>query len=218
MKIKLTDRQSVLPVSLKLAIAAAAGLAVGALMGMALSWKFAPIVMWDVAAVTYLATTWFEILGFNAALAKKHALREDPSRVVSDVVLLVASVASLAAVGIVLIGAASSSGPAQFLQAALGLASVVVSWGVVHTVYALRYAELYYQSPSAPVDFGDTKSPVYTDFAYLAFTLGMTFQVSDTALGSGEMRKTALKHALLSYLFGTVIIASTINLIAGLGQ
>jgi uncharacterized membrane protein len=89
---------------------------------------------------------------------------------------------------------------------------------MIHTVYALRYAEIYYRDPVGGVDFGDTKSPVYADFAYLAFTLGMTFQVSDTTLSRREFRAAALRQALLSYLFGTIIIATTINLIAGLGR
>jgi uncharacterized membrane protein len=67
------------------------------------------------------------------------------------------------------------------------------------------------------VDFGETAQPRYTDFAYLAFTVGMTFQVSDTQLRSGRMRAVVLTHALLSYLLGVVVIAATINLVAGLG-
>ena len=71
---------------------------------------------------------------------------------------------------------------------------------------------------SGGVDFNEDRRPRYSDFAYLAFTIGMTFQVSDTDLTSKAMRTTALRHALLSYVFGTAIIATTINLIAGLTQ
>jgi uncharacterized membrane protein len=68
------------------------------------------------------------------------------------------------------------------------------------------------------VDFNQDDPPRYADFAYLAFTIGMTFQVSDTDLKTTEIRATALRHALLSYLFGSVILAATINLIAGLAH
>jgi uncharacterized membrane protein len=94
---------------------------------------------------------------------------------------------------------------------------VGLSWLLVHTVYTLRYAMLYYAGRDGGIDFNQTTSPRYSDFAYLAFTLGMTFQVSDTDLKTPAIRATALRHALLSYLFGAVIVATMINLVAGLG-
>jgi len=92
----------------------------------------------------------------------------------------------------------------------------VLSWAVVHTVYTLRYAAAYYGEPAGGIGFNGGEPPSYRDFAYLAFTIGMTFQVSDTALQTTALRRTALRHALLSYLFGTGILAVTINLVAGL--
>jgi uncharacterized membrane protein len=132
--------------------------------------------------------------------------------------LLGAGVVSLLAVGLVLVRAGNSSGAAKSLQAALSLASVVLSWGVVHTVFTLRYARLYYGGSDGGVNFHQNDPPRYGDFAYLGFTIGMTFQVSDTDLTTTDVRVTALRHALLSYLFGAVILAATINLIAGLAN
>jgi uncharacterized membrane protein len=80
----------------------------------------------------------------------------------------------------------------------------------------LRYAQLYYTRPQGGVNFNQETPPRYLDFAYPAFTIGMTFQVSDTDLEKPEIRVAALRHGLLSYLFGAVILAATINLIAGL--
>ena len=94
--------------------------------------------------------------------------------------------------------------------------SVAVSWFTVHTVFLLRYALLYYAAPEGGIDFKMHERPSYRDFAYVALTLGMTFQVSDTDLRSTQMRATALRHALLSYLFGAVILAVAINLVATL--
>ncbi len=96
--------------------------------------------------------------------------------------------------------------------------SIVLAWATVHTVYALRYAQLYYHRAAGGVDFNDTSAPCYPDFAYLALTIGMTFQVSDTDLTTTTFRRLAIRHALLSYAFGALIIAVTINLIAGLGH
>jgi uncharacterized membrane protein len=102
------------------------------------------------------------------------------------------------------------------VHVALGIVSVLLSWAVVHTVFTARYARLYYTGPDGGIDFNQKAPPRYIDFAYVAFTVGMTFQVSDTNLTTHEMRGTVLRHAMLSYLFGAVIIAATINLIAGL--
>ena len=95
---------------------------------------------------------------------------------------------------------------------------MAVSWGVVHTVFTLRYAHRYYRDPIGGIDFksGDDYAPDYGDFAYVAFTVGMTFQVSDTDIQSREIRRSVLSHALLAYLFGAVILAVTVNLIASL--
>jgi uncharacterized membrane protein len=66
------------------------------------------------------------------------------------------------------------------------------------------------------IAFNEKDPPDYVDFAYVALTIGLTFQVSDTDLSSKQMRRTALRHALLSYLFGAVIVALTINVVASL--
>jgi uncharacterized membrane protein len=89
---------------------------------------------------------------------------------------------------------------------------------VVHTVFTLRYAALYYRQAEHGVDFNESDRPVYADFGYMAFTIGMTYQVSDTDLTTKGMRHAALRHALLSHALGTVIIAATINLAARLGK
>ena len=93
--------------------------------------------------------------------------------------------------------------------------TVLLSWSLVHTLFALRYARLYYADGAGGIDFKNDDAPDYADFAYVAFTVGMTFQVSDTDIQLRGIRRTVLGHALLAYVFGTVIIAVTINVIAG---
>lgn len=130
---------------------------------------------------------------------------------------LCAAVASLAAVGIVLVRAHDATGLDKGMLAGLGFLTVAVSWATVHTIFTLRYALLYYTEPVGGVDFNVPELPSYRDFAYLALTIGMTFQVSDTNLKSSDIRATALRHGLLSYLFGSLILAAAVNIIAGLG-
>ena len=89
----------------------------------------------------------------------------------------------------VLVGAARLNGAAEVWRVGLGLASVVLSWAMVHTIYTLRYAHLYYKGPDGGIGFNDSGRPTYADFAYLAFTIGMTFQVSDTAMTSRAIRQ-----------------------------
>jgi uncharacterized membrane protein len=96
----------------------------------------------------------------------------------------------------------------------VAVATVALSWLAVQAVFILRYAHLYYVEGG--IDFHDDMAPNYADFAYVGFTIGMTYQVSDTDLNSKRIRRTALRHALLSYVFGIAVIAITINVVAGL--
>jgi uncharacterized membrane protein len=171
---------------------------------------------WDAAALTYLIWTWFRVGRLNADDTAAHATNEDPTRQGADLLLLFASAASLVAVGVVIVNASDSSGVGRIMQTVIGVGSVIIGWLIVHTTYTLRYARLFHDGHPGGVDFNSDEMPDYRDFAYVAFTIGMTFQVSDTSFTSSAMRATALRHALLSYLYGTVIIATAINLVAGL--
>jgi uncharacterized membrane protein len=200
----------------RLSVAVVAGIVAGALVALPGSWQIGTLAGWDVAAGVYAAWTWATIWHRDAAATARLALREDPGRPIADALLLVASVASMLAVAAA-IGAGQSGGSgSRDLRAALALASVALSWAVVQTVFTSHYARLYYRHPAGGIDFNQQAPPRYSDFAYLAFTVGMTFQVSDTSLQTAALRATALRQALLSYLLGAVILATTINLLAGL--
>src|SRR5262245_26392104 len=177
------------------------------------------LIGWDVAAALLLAGTWVTVHGLDGPATRVHAVRDDPTRAASDLTVLLASAASLAAVATLVIRASNAHGAGRVWEAALAVGSVVMAWLVVHSTYMLRYATIYHTGDNeGGVDFNQEAPPRYTDFAYLAFTIGMTYQVSDTTITSSEMRANALRHALLSFLYGTVIIAATINLIAGLNR
>jgi uncharacterized membrane protein len=200
----------------RLAVAAIVGVIGVVLTGLFWRWAYAPAMGWDATAVVFSGWIWLVIWPMGAAETAAKARSEDPNRATGDVLTLSAAVASIAAVGIVLVGAHSAQGLTADMLAAFGLISIAISWFTVHTIFTLRYALLYYQDAEGGVNFNQDEPPCYRDFAYLALTLGMTFQVSDTNLQTTEIRATALRHALLSYLFGTVILAAAINLIAGL--
>jgi uncharacterized membrane protein len=203
--------------STRLVVMLIAGLASAAVTGPLAGWEFAPISGWAVACVVYIGWVWLTIGRMDGTSTASHATREDPQRGIADVLVLLASVASLGAIVFLLVDAQASSNSQKVGLAVLAVASIALSWCLIHTLFTLRYASLYYGGIPGGVSFNQDEPPRYTDFAYLAFTLGMTFQVSDTNLQTHTIRVTALRHALLSYVFGTVILASLINLLAGLG-
>lgn len=170
---------------------------------------------WDTAALTYLATVWCQIWPRNASETARLAEYTDPARAVADFLTLAAATASLAAIGFLLVRANQQQGSSRLWEIALGLVSILLSWAMIHTVFTLRYAHLYYDGEDGGIAFSGG-APEYSDFAYLAFTIGMTFQVSDTELETNLVRRAAVCHGLLSYLFGTGILAISINLVAGL--
>jgi len=202
----------------KLLVSLGAGIAGGAAAALAGAGRMAPLAGWDILALVYGGWTWATIWRLGPASAEAAAKREDPGRDQADLVLLGAAAASLIAVGAVLFGASSAGGNAKYLQAGLALVSVFVSWALVHTVFTLKYARLYYEGTPGGIDFNGTGAPDYHDFAYLAFTIGMTFQVSDTDIQSRQIRRTVLRHAWLSFPLVAVIIATCINLVSGLAK
>ena len=155
------------------------------------------------------------IAGADVETTGRIARTEDASRTAAEAVPIGAGAGSVLAVAFTLGQAGNAGPPERGLLTALAIASVALAWLSVHTVYVLRYARLYYSPPDGGIDFqGD--SPAYLDFAYLALTIGMTFQVSDTDLTGQRVRRVALHHALLSYVFGTVIVAITVSSAAAL--
>jgi uncharacterized membrane protein len=179
------------------------------------SWAVAALCASDLAALVFIVWVWITVAGADAATTARLARVEDASRAAAEAVLVGAGASSLIAVAFTLVQAGDAHAPARGLLSGLALASVALAWTSIHTMYTLRYARSYYSPPDGGIDFhGET--PDYLDFAYLALTIGMCFQVSDTDLTGKRVRRCALHHALLSYLFGTVIVAVTVNLTAAL--
>ncbi|KRC33284.1 hypothetical protein ASE15_16030 [Oerskovia sp. Root22] len=201
------------------AVRLGAGVALGVLAGI---WfgtqgypRFAVLAGWSVAALVFTTWTWVVVTPMDARLTASHATREEPSRRVTHLFILAASLASLVGVALLLL-ASPEKKSAQAVSAVFAVACIAVSWAAVHTLFGLAYARQYYTGEDGGIDFNQVEPPRYLDFLYVAFTVGMSFAISDTNVTSGEIRRTALGHSLLSYLFGTVIIGAVVNLVAGL--
>lgn len=201
---------------------AVVGVAAGVVAAFLAPWQLSTLIGWSVAAALFLVWVGTSAGLFDSDETQRFATREDDSRVSAHLFVVSACVVSLVGVAFDLIKASQSETPGGHVALVVAaVATVVLSWATVHTVFALRYAHEYYaQVPAGGIDFksGQEYRPDYRDFAYVAFVVGMTFQVSDTDLTHRTVRRTVLVHSLFAYLFGAVILAVTINIVAGLFQ
>jgi uncharacterized membrane protein len=203
----------------RLITVAVLGALVGGLLAAFGPWQLSVLAGWDVAAAVFIAWVWLSVGRFTPEQTGSFARREDDSRVATSILLLSASVVSLVGIGFDLFKASNAHSSGRVALTVIAVVTVALSWAVVHTVFALRYAHEYYTDPIGGIDFKTrVERPDYLDFAYVAFTVGMTFQVSDTDVQARRIRRTVLRHALISYLFGAVILAVVVNVIASVVQ
>src|ERR1700730_12980378 len=182
------------------------------------------IAVWNVFAWSMTVLTWTRIILTGAKTSVQTAKLQDTTRFVIFLFVVFAAVASLVSVAI-LIGGAKGLGQKTLTEHLfLAAATVVSSWFLVHTVFAMHYAHGYYHdedegpgfSSAGGLEFPDEKEPDFLDFAYFSFVIGMTCQVSDVQVSSHSMRRLALVHGVLSFIFNTVILALSISLASGL--
>jgi uncharacterized membrane protein len=197
--------------------AVAVGLAAGGVVAVLGEPELLPVVGWLVATLVVLVWVWRLIWPLDDAGTKRLAEAESRSRT-TDTAVLVATIASLAAVALAIVRSNGAGGVAQSAAVILSVAAVVGSWALVNTVFALKYARLYYLDEDGGIDFHQEEPPAYSDFAYLAFTVGMAFAVADTEPTTSRIRRAVLGHALFSYLLATGLLAVAINLVTNLGQ
>ena len=196
-----------------------AGLIVAAVLLPFVTWGLALAGGWNAAALAFLLTTWPIIIQADSARAAQLAAREDQTEGSARTLLVGAGVASLLGAGYALHLAGQHSGVPRALLIGAAVLTVVLSWTLINTVYTLRYANQHFRSRPGGIAFGTEdgqQHPGYRDFAYVAFTIGMTYQVSDTTLRDPQIRRSVLAHAVLAYVFGVVIVAGSVNLISGL--
>ncbi|WP_353951702.1 DUF1345 domain-containing protein [Knoellia sp. S7-12] len=200
----------------RLLIAAVIGIPVGLLipLGGADDAFIRVLACYALSGAAFAGPLAFTVFTEDPAQTRSRMEGGDGERRLSDVVVVFVGLASLLGVAVLLIGS-RSDGDAKAAAAIVGLATVAVGWLCVQAVYTIRYARIYYATDEPPIDFNDDEDPALSDFAYFSLNLGMTYQVSDTNVRTRSLRKVILAHTMLSYLYGTVVIATTVNLVAG---
>ena len=200
----------------RLIVATAIATVVAVVTALFAPWQLTLLVWWDTIAIVMLTGVWFSVGGFTSEQTAAFATREDNTRAGTHLLLLSAAAVSLLGVVLAFVKGNETGHAQEAVLESAGVFTIACSWATVHTLFALRYAHLYYSPPRGGIDFKMHADPDYRDFAYTAFTVGMTFQVSDTDITQSPMRRAVLAHALLAFLFGAVILATVVNVIAGL--
>ncbi|MGE3288112.1 MAG: DUF1345 domain-containing protein [Pseudonocardia sp.] len=197
----------------RLAGAAVLGALVGLVVGLLTDPLIAVLAAIAASATAFVVAGWVVLWPMDAAATRGTVEREDFRPVAEETVIVAVALTGLVGIVVLLLRSGSGSGPAA---AAIAPGGVFMVWAVLHLMYATRYAHLYYVPAAGGIDFNSREPPTYRDFLYFSYNLGMTYQVSDTGVSSATIRAVALRHCLLSYVFGTVILATTINLVTGI--
>lgn len=181
------------------------------------------LIIWLAYSITHLFLSWATIFTTHPLDVKKAASSQDASKSFIFIFVIAAALAGLFSVVLLLSSSKSLTGKELAEYTLLSISSVVSAWWMLHTVFTFRYAHLYYESVLDKkteyvkgLDFPDEEKPDYLDFAYFSFVVGMTFQVSDVQIKSKRLRRLCLLHAIISFVFNTVIIALSISVISTL--
>jgi len=198
-----------------------AALAVGVVSALLVSryddWRLTAVGAWDAASLYLLGVSWYVLASEDAAETRERAAAEDPGRAALRVILVVCSTASLFAAALVAHGQ-QARGQHHQLLAVLTLVAAASSWSLMHSSYALHYAHLHHiggGAASKGLAFPGDDEPCGIDFAYFSFTVGMCFQTSDVSIETSRLRSAVLGHSVLSFVYNTLVIALTINLMVG---
>lgn len=182
------------------------------------------LIGWDTFSLCLIVMEWITFSTTKTQQIREQASVQDPSRTLIFFVILIATLASFLAVLLLLL-TKEKFGPTKSFHLIIAVGGMILSWFLVHTIFTLRYARIYYgddktnpKTHAGGLDFPGDEKPDYMDFAYFSFVLGMTFQVSDVEISSKRLRRLAMWHGLLSFGYNTIMIALTINLIAGFGN
>ena len=190
------------------------GAAIGVGIGVLTDGPMGVLVGISMTGAIFVVAGWILLWPMDADATHRNAHRETFNPVVEELVVVVAALGALLSVVVLLVRNRTHADPTA---AATALAGVFMAWAGLHLMYAARYAYLYYTPAAGGIDFNKTNyRPAFRDFLYFSYNLGMTYQVSDTSVSDPTIRAVALRHCLLSYLFGTGILATAINLIAGM--
>ena len=185
-------------------------------------WQFRALLGWSVGVGFYLVLAWWLCVRFDAIKTRARAQAQDEPRVVLFFVLIFVNTACLAAIFALMQQSSGLSGLGRALHIGLSVVALAVSWLFIQTIFAFRYAHRYYHEekqnePDGPgLKFPGGLDPDYFDFLYYSHVVGMTSQVSDVQVTSREMRRLTLVHSVLSFAFNVLVVALSINVVAGL--
>ena len=197
-----------------------AGLATAALP-LPLIWQFRGLLGWSVGVAVYLALAWWLCERFDAKRTRERAQAQDEPSMVLFLLLLLATMACVSAIVIMMQQSKDLSGTQRTLHIAMSVIALIASWLFIQTMFTFHYAHLYYHEemqnePDGPgLQFPGGLDPDYFDFLYYSHVVGMTSQVSDVQVTSREMRRLTLVHGVLSFGFNMLILALSINVVAG---
>ncbi|MDI7860404.1 DUF1345 domain-containing protein [Rhizobiaceae bacterium n13] len=170
------------------------------------------LLAWICGVLAYLATSWYRMLNADVDQIRQRATELDSSEVVIFGLSVGAALASLGGIGFELHGIESASGGEKLLRASLVMTTILLSWTFLHTLFTIHYAHRYYGEPEGGLGFpGHPRDPIYWDFLYFSFTIGVASQTADIDLTSMPMRRLVLFHSILSFLFNATILALAIN-------
>ena len=207
----------------RLLIGAVGGIAVGWAVGGALRLPFRIAVGWIVAVAIYLAVTAWVIGPAGPEQARRYASIQDPRRWIILVLVVGAAGVSLLALGYSFGKAGHETDVGLTLRLSLAALTILASWTLTHTVFALHYAHHFYgdeetktgRQDRGGLQFPGKELPDYWDFLYFSYVIGMTCQVSDVQITSRSVRRMALAHGVLAFFFNTFILALAVNFVAG---
>ncbi|MDP2290233.1 MAG: DUF1345 domain-containing protein [Actinomycetota bacterium] len=204
--------------TLRLALCSVVGLVAGGVTALLAPWQLAVLVGWSCLSGLLLLWVWAEIRPLDAVQTHARSTAEDSGPGTAVLVVVTACVVSLVGVALALVEARRADRPMEVALTSMSVLAVALAWCLVHTMFTLHYAHEYYTDPVGGIDFPGGAAPDYRDIAYFSFAIGMSFATSDTDISGGRVRRIALRHALVSYFFGAVIVGLVINVMAGFIQ
>jgi uncharacterized membrane protein len=202
---------------IRLCVSTAFGIAV-TLALLLLPWRPATriLVSWDSGVTLYLSLISRLMARESIARIRERAAVEDEGAIVLLVLTTAAAIASLAAVL-----AELGESPTAY-QVVLGLGTILLSWGFMHTIFALHYAHEFYGEGSdhriGGLVFPGDEAPDYWDFLYYSLVVAMTAQVSDVQITSKVIRRLTAAHGVISFFFNVTVLALTVNIVSTLMQ
>lgn len=204
----------------RLVLALATGVAAWLLLPPAVGPATRLLAAFDLAAAMFTVALLLMMAGATPAAMQRRARIEEEGRHVILALSVAVIGAVLAAIVSQLHGAKGEPSLQAGLHVALAALTIFLAWGFMNTMFALHYAHEYYgegdDGVTGGLRFPGQAEPDYWDFLYFSFVIGMTFQVSDVPVESGQIRRVVLAHGVLAFLFNVTILALTINIVAGL--